>query len=129
VLFLVIAYFFSFVTFLLFGVSQHRIYQRLDATEKTMKDFALELTGLPELKGLPGVEKDIQKAAEAATGKTLVGVSVAWNYQDQEESIMGECTKELSAREAVVTGVQPVTDEADPTENMGAIHKWMYNQD
>merc|ERR1719197_2036200 len=49
VLFLVMVYVFSFISFLLFSVRQYRIYQDMDAKEKTMKKFALELDGLPEL--------------------------------------------------------------------------------
>ena len=33
-----IVYIFSFVSFLLFGIRQYRIYNRMDAKEKTMKD-------------------------------------------------------------------------------------------
>ena len=50
-LFLVIVYIFSFVSFLLFSVRQHRTYQKMDAEEVTMKKFALELKGLPEVDG------------------------------------------------------------------------------
>jgi len=130
VLFLVIAYVFSFVSFLVFGVMQLRSYNRIDATEKTMKDFAIEMKGLPELKG-PEVEKDLQKAVEEATGKKLVGVSVAWNYGEEEEKISMECRKDLDKREAEVDpdAVLPVTDEACPSENMNGLHKWMYNKE
>jgi len=130
VLFCVIVYIFSFVTFTLFMVRQLRIAQRMDANEKTMKDFAIELNGLPQLPGnKPELEKDLQKAIETATGKTLVGVSIAWNYGEQQETIDNECIKDLLEREAELAGTQPLADETDPTENMGAIHKWMYNKE
>merc|ERR1719271_858964 len=80
VLFLVIVYIFSFVSFLLFGVRQYRIYEQMDADEKTMKDFAVELKGLPPFTGEANVEDLVQKAVASATGKTVVGVSVAWNF-------------------------------------------------
>merc|ERR1719335_1096564 len=51
VLFLAIVYVVSFVSFLLFAVRQHRTYLHEDAKNKTMKDFAVELKGLPRLKG------------------------------------------------------------------------------
>merc|ERR1719478_335099 len=46
VLFLLIVYVVSFASFLMFSVRQLRLHQWLDAENKTMKDFALELTGL-----------------------------------------------------------------------------------
>jgi len=132
VMFLAIVYVFSFVTFLLFSVRQLRLAQRCDATEKTMKDFALELKGLPALPGSSAdVEKDIKKAVETATGKTLVGVSVAWNYGEYQEIIDFACSKDQAKREAQLTGIAPanLADAEDPTANMGAIHKWMYNKE
>jgi len=131
VLFLVIVYIVSFISFLLFSVRQLRLYQRLDANEKTMKNFAVELLGLPALPGNKAdVEKDIQKAVEAATGKTLVGVSVAWNYSDQQEVVDNECMKDQTQKEIELTGVTPpaVADE-DLTADMGGMHKWMYNKE
>jgi hypothetical protein len=130
VLFLAIVYVVSFFTFLLFSVRQHRIYQQMDALEKTMKDFAVELKGLPELPGNSAdVEKDIQKAVEDATGKKLVGVSVAWNYTEQQEAIDIAVAKEQFEREiAMGLTTRPTTGE-DPTENMNAMHKYMYNKE
>jgi hypothetical protein len=131
VLFLAVVYVVSFVSFTMFFVRQLRIYQRLDSAEKTMKDFAVELKGLPMLPGQADVEKDIQKAVEAATGKSVVGVSIAWNYSHVADSVDMVCSKELEAREAEMSGVAPrnLADEPDPTQNMGALHKWMYNQE
>merc|ERR1719326_1256490 len=68
VLFLAIVYVFSFVAFLLFSVSQYRTFQHMDAHEKTMKKFALELSGLPPLSG-KDVEKNLKEAVEKVTGK------------------------------------------------------------
>jgi hypothetical protein len=57
VLFCAIVYVGSFVSFLWFSVSQHRKYQQMDMSEKTMKDYALELKGLPSLPGSDREEK------------------------------------------------------------------------
>jgi len=132
VLFLVIVYIFSFISFLLFSIRQLRLSQRLDANEKTMKDFALELKGLPALPGNRAeVEKDLQSAVEAATGKTLVGVSVAWNYGEVQDSIDAACSKDQVQREIELSGVSPsdVADEPEPTAEMGAVHTWLYNKE
>jgi len=125
----VIVYVGSFISFTLFMVRQLRIAQRLDANEKTMKDFAIELTGLPKLPGnKPELEKDLQKAVETATGKTIVGVSIAWNYSEQQEIIDRECIRDHDEREVAMSGV-PLADAPDPTADMGAVHTWMYNKE
>jgi len=86
VLFLAIVYVGSFISFLLFSISQQRAYQYMDAKQKTMKDFALEVTGLPAIPGsFTTVEKDLQEAIERQASqhlqndKKLVGVSIAWD--------------------------------------------------
>merc|ERR1740138_1200114 len=126
VLFLAIVYVVSFVSFLLFGIRQHRLYQEMDAKNKTMKHFAAELKGLPALPGGASVEQDIQRAVEHATGLKLVGVSVAWKYSDDEEAIMKAVMDDLTEREKQLNN-EPVEDEVDPTASMGALHKQMYN--
>ncbi len=66
-----------------------------------MKDFALELKGLPALPcNNTDVEKDIQKAVETATRKTVIGVSIAWHYSEQQESIERTCHKDLDQERA-----------------------------
>merc|ERR1740138_556772 len=126
VLFLAIVYVVSFVSFLLFGIRQHRLYQEMDAKNKTMKHFAAELKGLPALPGGASVEQDIQKAVEHATGLKLVGVSVAWKYSDDEEAIMKAVMYDLTEREKQLNN-EPFEEEIDPTADMGALHKQMYN--
>jgi len=157
VLFLAVVYIGSFISFTLFFVTQLRKSQRMDANEKTMKDFAVELKGLPELPGSSkDVESEIQKAVETAMnkkltpGKKLVGVSVAWNYSDQQDDIDMILRKELTYREvewelseknpgkkkpskqevdkAVKVEMQKISD-SDPTVNMGGLHKWMYEKE
>jgi hypothetical protein len=120
VLFLALVYVASFVSFLLFAVYQHRLFQRMDAQRKTMKDFAAELKGLPNLPaGENGkdVEKDIAEAVEKKTGKRVVGVSVAWNFMEAEDEVM----------KAVQTE-QP-TSSLTPPFLTSPVHKWMYEQE
>jgi hypothetical protein len=106
VLFLAIVYVGSFVAFMWFSVSQATQYRKMDADEKTQKDFALELVGLPPLPGNhPDVEKDIKQLVESALGKTgvVVGVSVAWNYESEDgqkqEMVDDACNKLLTWRQ------------------------------
>jgi len=126
VLFLAIVYVGSFVSFLWFSIRQQRMYQRMDMEEKTMKDFAIELKGLPEISGkYSNLEKDIQKFVEDATKLKLVGVTVAWNYAEVQEKVDFVCHRDLSDKE----GTTPRAEPMDPTENMPALRKWMYNKE
>jgi len=133
VLFLWVAYIASFIWAILLGVRQLRLFQCLDAKEKTMKDFAVQLKGLPFIPGnYASLEKDLQKAVEKATGKSLVGVCVAWDYSDYQDRIEVACARDLDERELernVASGMGPPTPAADPTANMGFIRKWVYNRE
>jgi len=130
VLFLAIVYVCSFVAFLLFSVSQLRTHQRLDAQHKTMKNFAVELTGLPELPGFKAdIEKDLKQAVQNAFPQlNVVGVAVAWNYSEDQENIEYACSKDLIDKE-IELGDEDEPSNQDPTANMGAVHTWMYNQE
>jgi hypothetical protein len=55
-----------------------------------MKDFAVELKGLPPLAAdQQSVELDIKKEVEKVLKKEIVGVSIAWNFMEKEEAVMG----------------------------------------
>jgi hypothetical protein len=155
VLFLAIVYVGSFISFLWFSVSQKRKYHQMDAVEKTMKDFACELKGLPELSGSDvNVEKDIQTAVEAALGssgldkKSVVGISVAWDYRTEDgelqERVDNACQRDLTWRQIEweleqknvkhdPAQVQKALDDIkakaneDPSENYGALRKKLYS--
>jgi hypothetical protein len=129
-LFLLIVYLFSFVTFLLFSVRQLRIYQTLDKQEKSMKDFAIELKGLPELRGdhkieSGGVEAMIAKFVGDRTSQKVVGVSVAWNYAENEEKIMEAVATGLTKRE-IEMGLYTKVEIGDPTAGMNSLDKTFY---
>jgi len=155
VLFLAIVYVGSFISFLWFSVSQHRQYLKMDQDEKTMKDFALELKGLPKLPSeQKDVEQDIKQLVEGAIGKAgvVVGVSVAWNYQsddgEKQEMVEYLCNKDLTWRQiqwelgvknkaqnkAAPTNKdvndfldqERVKQQTDPSENYGALRKKLY---
>jgi len=131
VLFIAIVYVFSFVSFLLFGVRQYRIYQEKDAEEKTMKDFAAELTGLPELpgggEGNQTVEDLIKKAVADATKKTVIGVSVAWNYSEKEDDIMQAIKQDQREREVQLKIHEDTPTDTEPPESFGPVRKGVYN--
>jgi hypothetical protein len=123
VLFLAIVYVVSFVSFLLFGVSQLRCYNEMSAEEKTMQDFALELKGLPEITGADAnAEKELQRQLEEAFKPVcengLVGVTIAWKYAEQEDDIMRFCYRDLYRRETAYhlekkNGKAPTSEEVE----------------
>jgi len=148
-LFLAIVYVGSFVSFTLFFVSQLRKTQRMNANEKTMKDFAVELKGLPEIKGdNVDAEKAIQTAVEKATGKAVVGVTICWNYSEKEEEVNALINKDLTwceleydleqknkkkpSNKEVDDAVKQENEllvTPDPTAEMNGVHKWMYEKE
>jgi len=129
VLFLAIVYVGSFISFLWFSVSQLRTYQQMEATEKTMKDFAVELRGLPAIPcSYADVEQDLREAIEKATSKTLIGVSIAWDYSEYQDNVELAVAKDLSEREVEVDNDTP-RDIPDPSLEMGSVRRWMYNKE
>merc|ERR1719316_2351607 len=64
-----------------------------------MKHFAIELKGLPDLPGTSAtIEDEIKKAVQDHTGKTVVGVSIAWNYGENAEDVDAACQEDLARR-------------------------------
>mmetsp|Transcript_122802 Transcript_122802/g.194552 ORF Transcript_122802/g.194552 Transcript_122802/m.194552 type:complete len:1134 (+) Transcript_122802:3-3404(+) len=105
VLFLAIAYVFTFLSTMVFAVYQERCYQKLDSENKTYRDFALELTGLPPLPANdPQVEDLIKQAVQTQTGLEIIGVSVAWNFTEVREEVM-----QLASARDVITRTKQTT--------------------
>jgi hypothetical protein len=153
VLFLAVVYVGSFISFLWFSVRQLRIYNEMDAQEKTMKDFAVEIKGLPELPGdKKDLEGDLKKAVLAATKmseKDVIGVSIAWNYSDEkhQEIVTNACNRDLNWRgiqwdleqtgkasgdkevEEMVKHEAEKVGNTDHMTDMGAMRTWMYNKE
>jgi len=129
VLFLVMVYVFSFVSMMLFSVRQYRLYQTMDASRKTMKKFALELKGLPPLTGDAGVEGVLKQAVVSATGVAVVGVSVAWHYGEDEDTIMKAVRDDQNQKQLEMHAGHghQIQEGIDPTADMNMIHKQMYN--
>jgi len=89
VYFILWVYLMSFILVILHSVRQRRIYQMMDNKDKTMKDYAAFVSGLPKIKGDGPVEEELKKAVEDATKDgTIVGVSVCWNYSQHVDLIM-----------------------------------------
>lgn len=144
VLFLAVVYAVSFITFLMFSISQYRKYQDLDAEEKTMKDFAMEIKGIPALSGSTRAEEDISNAVKEAGKKAdktwnLVGVSICWEYDDKMgKSIMEKIRKNQVAYEEtldsfpqrlLVSDETIQAEEAKMKEKMSGFRKWLYEKE
>jgi len=129
VYFLVWAYSVTFICSLLHSIRQLRVFQVMDEENKTMKDFAALVTGMPKIKGDKRVEDDLKKAVADASGASkgaIVGVSVCWNYGQKDQDII----KAVLAEEAKL---DPVTEkgnqdqEPPQTPRMNPPRKWLYN--
>lgn len=114
--FLLALYIISFVLAIAHSVRQLRIFQKYDDEETTHKDFCALCTGLPPIKGNERVEDELKKCMEAATGQTVVGVSVCWDFKDDEPTLMGIIENDLSERECLtptVTDMETEVNEPD----------------
>mmetsp|Transcript_14901 Transcript_14901/g.42783 ORF Transcript_14901/g.42783 Transcript_14901/m.42783 type:complete len:981 (+) Transcript_14901:87-3029(+) len=99
ILFLVVTYLGSFLGSLLHSVRQLRMFQNHDFKNKTMKDFVVQLEGVPPTKGSEHLEEQLQACIEKACGERPIGVSVGWDYEEQESLINQLLEDELEQRE------------------------------
>jgi len=117
--FLEIVYFGTVIMCFFYSVAQLRRFQETDYMNKTMKDFVAMIVGLPALSGDKPVEEDLREALERVTGQNIVGVSVAWDYQEVEEEVAEALKADLAA---LVT--EPEPQEPPP---MNPIRRAFYN--
>jgi len=129
--FLVYAYLISFLICFLHSVRQLRLFQEVDDKNKTMKDYAAYVTGMPKVKGHKLVEEDLKKAVADASGAkkgTVVGVSVCWNFAEQQTPIM-------DALDAAERKLDPDDAKAragmglEEPPNMKQPRKWLWQQE
>ncbi|CAE7747500.1 smd2 [Symbiodinium sp. CCMP2592] len=91
--FLSFVYIFSFLGSVFFGARQLYFWERLDDNNDTMKDYALRLSGLPWLDGTVRMEEELKESLQLATGRTVVGVSVCWDYHEHQEAVRARLEK------------------------------------
>mmetsp|Transcript_81054 Transcript_81054/g.206019 ORF Transcript_81054/g.206019 Transcript_81054/m.206019 type:complete len:949 (+) Transcript_81054:80-2926(+) len=87
VAFLWIVYIGSILMCTAYGIYQLRSFQAVDFQNKTMKDFVAMVVGLPAVQGTKDVEEDLKKIIEGFSGVQVVGVSVAWDFKENEEAV------------------------------------------
>jgi hypothetical protein len=96
-------YVLTFICFLIHSVRQLRCFQSVDYENKTMKDFAAFVEGLPEQKGDSCAEEDLKAALEEATGQQLVGVSICWDFHESEDLVQKSLARELRHHDGIYT--------------------------
>mmetsp|Transcript_71950 Transcript_71950/g.142755 ORF Transcript_71950/g.142755 Transcript_71950/m.142755 type:complete len:956 (+) Transcript_71950:103-2970(+) len=116
VLFCQVIYVFTFIGSLLMGIRQLRLFQDSDYQNKTMKDFVLMCDGLPRISGEVLVEEELKKSVESATGTSVVSVSVAWDHQEHQETILKYLENDMVLRDPHLKAARMV-DTAPPDMN------------
>mmetsp|Transcript_60127 Transcript_60127/g.193554 ORF Transcript_60127/g.193554 Transcript_60127/m.193554 type:complete len:949 (-) Transcript_60127:85-2931(-) len=123
VTFLLIVYTITFIASILHSIRQLRIFQLYDFEHKTMKDFVAMVEGMPHLNGSERVEEELKAAVVEAGGAPVVGVSVAWDFQEHQETVMKlldkdliELEKEHNAALALEAPDEHHPDEEPPAE-------------
>eukprot|EP00439_Symbiodinium_sp_Y106_P040295 s1694_g4.t3 len=97
--FCVAAYILTVLACMLFGIRQLRLFQKVDMTNSTHKDYAARIRNLPLLDGTTPVEEELKKRVEDVTGQKVVGVSVCWDFQEHEEELLDLLQSQLVERE------------------------------
>jgi len=120
VLFLWIVYIFSFLGAIAYGIYQLREFQEFDYAHKTMKDYVVMVTGLPEFKGTDNAEDEVKEAVHNKTQQTVVGVSVCWDFAEYEDAIVHQFHDERQEAEKDHGGIPP---KQDLPEGVIGLHK------
>merc|ERR1740121_1333146 len=84
VAYLAFGYMFTFLGSMLFSIRQLRTYQRMDLNNTTHKDFCAVASGLSGISGEERIEEELKEFFHQQTGKTVIGVSVSWVFEDCE---------------------------------------------
>jgi len=85
---LAFAYVFSFVGAVVYGIQQMKMFARVDHEVRTVTHYAAVLEGLPRMRGDQRVEEKIRDAVAQATKEEVIGVSIAWDFKQQEDTVM-----------------------------------------
>jgi len=109
-------YVLCFIGIILHNIRQLRCFQSVDYDNKTMKDFAAFVDGIPEQSGDSNAEEVLKAAIEEATGRTLVGVSIAWDFHEFEEDVQHALARELKHLGTVFDSPTEADREANALE-------------
>mmetsp|Transcript_45031 Transcript_45031/g.96094 ORF Transcript_45031/g.96094 Transcript_45031/m.96094 type:complete len:1018 (-) Transcript_45031:216-3269(-) len=120
-----VVYVISFLLALALSIRQLRTFQRENIRETTHQDFCAKLVGLPSLSGTDHLEEELKDAIQPLCNGHVVGVSVCWDYADNEDMLLNILESELIEREAAGKGAPtspttPTVDEQDTTDMTSA---------
>ncbi|CAJ1363978.1 unnamed protein product [Effrenium voratum] len=119
--FLAIVYVCSFAGSIFFAILQRRFFSELDQQNDTMKDYALQVVGLPCLEGSERLEEELKANIEAAAAQPVVGVSVCWAYREHKETVHVEMMKALHRPRG-----QGPTHFRQPEQDMGLFRRVLF---
>jgi len=92
-------YIFTFLGCIAYAIRQLRFHQWLDEARISHKDYCAKLTGLPRIAGDQKVEKELKHFLADATGKKVLGVSICWDFNGQEDLFMKVIDADTEARQ------------------------------
>jgi len=98
--YMVFMYVATFVFIMAFALFQRQRFLEID-DETSMLDFAAMCEGLPNISGGQEVEQELQQNIEAATGEKVVGVSICWDYKENQEEIELAIDREVQLLEDI----------------------------
>jgi hypothetical protein len=126
VLFLKIVYIGSCVLHFFHCVMQLRRFQAVDFENKTMKDYVAMIEGMPAISGSENVEEDLKTLIAEKSGvpkDQIVGVSVAWDFEEVAEDVDKLLKKDLDALEPAA----PQLERGDVFYK--GYRRWMFKQE
>lgn len=120
--FIIIVYIITFFGSVGYAWLSKRVFEGI-SDDTGMEDYAALVSGLPSVKGSDkNVEKDLKECLEKATGETVVGVSICWNFADKADDIQDILDKDLVSREPFE---QP-TPDPNVYDTRGAVQKAIF---
>lgn len=110
---LAIAYVFSVLGAAIYAILSAKLMVDTDSESSSMADFTAKLEGLPSFHGAENVEEMLKEKVREATGSSVVGVSVCWDYSAVKGRVHAALDKELELFAEETPNVAPNTAPGD----------------
>jgi len=115
------SYVLSFILALVYSVKQAYTYERLDAEQTTMMDYAAHIWDLPKESGSAKVEDELQTFLGTRSGENVAGVSVCWDttsssvdfFHEAEHDEHCSSSREEPLEQASKNPIRKVFDSVD----------------
>eukprot|EP00929_Paragymnodinium_shiwhaense_P119479 TRINITY_DN91385_c0_g1_i1.p1 TRINITY_DN91385_c0_g1~~TRINITY_DN91385_c0_g1_i1.p1 ORF type:complete len:1167 (-),score=310.77 TRINITY_DN91385_c0_g1_i1:92-3592(-) len=89
----------SFLGCLIYAVVQLHHFRKMDERMTTHKDFCAVVSGVPEFTGEEKAEELLKSHLEEQLGVNVVYCSIAWDYYNQEDSVLHYVDEDGQERE------------------------------